>query len=211
MRSLVFRVVLIAASFASAAWAQHEEQKQALQPTGEAGEHTPDARKSLPSPGPEMQRLLSTFEGTWALSEKYEPSDWMPRGGAGAGQQVWSAGPGGLSLIEEYRSENPTGNVFGLSVTWWDDKAQGYRALWCVNTNPGGCTVMASLAKWQGSKFVLGDEFERDGKRFTFKEVFSDITPKSFTQMLYQGATGGELKLLMTIRATKVTTGKTRS
>ena len=43
-----------------------------------------------------------------------------------------------------------------------------------------------------------------------FKEVISDITPKSFTQTLYQGATGGELKLLMTIRAIKVTTATTR-
>ena len=202
MRSKVLRLVLIVAAFAPVVLAQPEEKKRTPQPTGEAGP---------PSPGPEMQRLLTTFAGTWSLSEKYEPAEWLPRGGVGTGQQVWSAGPGGLSLIEEYRSENPSGKVFGLSVTWWDEKARGYRALWCVNTNPGGCTMMASLAKWQGSEFVLGDEFERNGKRFMFREVVSEITPNSFTQTLYQGAADGELKLLMTIRATKVTTAKERS
>jgi len=50
---------------------------------------------------------------------------------------------------------------------------------------------------------VLGDEFERNGKRFQFKEIFSEITPTSFTQTIYQGEAGKELKRVLTIRATK--------
>ena len=50
---------------------------------------------------------------------------------------------------------------------------------------------------------MLADESEKDGKKFLFKEVFSDITPTSFTQTLYQGEAGKELKKLLTIHATK--------
>jgi hypothetical protein len=113
-------------------------------------------------------------------------------------------------LIEEYHSANPSGDISGLSVTWWDEKAQGYRAIWCVSSNPGGCVVMVKLAKWEGDQFVLGDEFERNGRKFTFKEVVSDITPVSFTQTLYQGESTAELKRLMTIRAVKVPSAQKR-
>jgi hypothetical protein len=41
------------------------------------------------------------------------------------------------------------------------------------------------------------------GKKFAFKEVFSEISPKSFTQTLYQGESGGELKRVMLIKAIK--------
>jgi hypothetical protein len=155
-------------------------------------------------PGPEMQRLLRALEGRWSNSEKYEPSERMPSGGVGQGETVFRPGPGGLSLIEDEHSKNPKGELFGLSVTWWDQSAHGYRAIWCANNLPTGCIVMAKLAQWEGNQFVLGDESESEGKKFTFKEVVSDITPNSYLQTLSQGESGGELKRLMTIHATKV-------
>ena len=211
MKSSLLWPFLIVGTFASVVLGQHAEVKRAPQPTGKSGLHTPDAQQLTSPPGHEMQRLLRTFEGTWLLSEEHEPPGGASRESVSVGQQIWRPGPGGFTLIEEYRSGTSAGKIFGLSVTWWDQKAQGYRALWCVNTNPGGCTVMASLAKWQGGEFILGNEFERNGQKFTFKEVISDIAPDSFTQTLYQGVAGGELKRLMTIRATKVKTVKERS
>jgi hypothetical protein len=82
-------------------------------------------------------------------------------------------------LIEDYHSTNPGGETIGLSVTWWDENEQGFRALWCVNRNPRGCTVMSKLAKWEGKKLVLGDEFERNGKKVAFKEVVSPVSSTS--------------------------------
>jgi ketosteroid isomerase-like protein len=155
-------------------------------------------------PGPEMQRLLRALEGRWSSSEKYEPNARMPSGGVGQGETVFRPGPGRLSLIEDEHSKNPKGELFGLSVTWWDENAHGYRAIWCANNLPTGCIVMAKLAQWEGEQFVLGDESESDGKKFTFKEVVSDITPNSYMQTLSQGESGGELKRLVTIHATKV-------
>jgi hypothetical protein len=152
---------------------------------------------------PEMQELFNTFLGTWSVTEKIEPSEAMPEGGTGQGEEVYKAGPGGVSLIEEIHLKEGGREVSGLGVGWWDEKAKGFRALWCDSENPNGCIMMAHLAKWEGDQWVLGDEFEKNGKKFIFKEVFSEITPTSFTQTLYQGEAGKELKRLLTIHATR--------
>ena len=154
-------------------------------------------------PSPEMQRLFNTFLGTWRITEKIEPSEAMPNGGAAEGTEVYRAGPGGVSIIEEIHLKESTGEISGLGIGWWDEKAHGYKALWCDSQNPNGCILMAHLAKWEGDQFILRDEFEKNGKKFNFKEVFSEIKPASFTQTLYQGEAGKELRKLATIHATK--------
>jgi hypothetical protein len=63
---------------------------------------------------------------------------------------------------------------------------------------------MKHPAIWEDGELVLGDEWEAMGKKFTVKEVFSEISPRSFTQTLYLGESGGELKRIMLIKATKV-------
>jgi len=150
-----------------------------------------------------MQRLFNTFLGTWRVTEKIEPSETMPSGGVGQGEEIYRAGPGNASIIEEIHLREPGREISGLGVGWWDEKGQGYKAMWCDSENPRGCILMAHLANWEGDQFVLRDEFEKDGKKFSFKEVFSEITPSSFTQTLYQGETGKELKRLLTIHATR--------
>ena len=152
-----------------------------------------------------MERLLSTFSGTWAITYTIDPCDRTPNGGTGQGREVYRPGPGGTSLIEEFHSREGTTEVSGLGLAWWDEQAQGYKAVWCYSGNPGGCGVMAHSARFEGADFVLTDEFERMGKKLAFKEVFSDITTMSFTQTLYQGDVGGDLKRVMTIKATKLT------
>ena len=163
----------------------------------------------MPQPRPEMQKLLAAFSGTWSITAKYEPSERMLNGGTGEGQEMFRPGPGGLSMLEDEILRQATGETSGLSVTWWDGKAQGYRAIWCDNKNPGGCIIMARLAKWEGDQFVLGDEFTKDGTKFIFKEVVSDLTPTSFTQTIYQSEAGKELTRVLTIHATKVTEATT--
>jgi hypothetical protein len=169
-----------------------------------------DRAQESPSPAlkpkrvsPEMQKLFNTFLGTWSITEKIEPSEMLPTGGTGQGEEVYKAGPGGVSLVEEIHLREGARESSGIGVGWWDEKAKGFRALWCDSENPNGCIMMAHLAKWEGDDFVLGDEFERDGKKFLFKEVFSEITPTSFTQTLSQGQAGKELKTILTIRATR--------
>jgi hypothetical protein len=158
-----------------------------------------------PQPNPEIKRLVEAFSGTWSITLKVEPNERLPKGGGGKGEEVWRPGPGALSLIEDYHSTGDEGEISGLGVAWWDSNAQRYQVLWCDSSNPNGCIVMNQGAKWEGGEMVAKHEWEKSGKKLAFKEVFSDITSTSFKQSLYQGEPGGELKKIVSILATKVT------
>lgn len=64
---------------------------------------------------------------------------------------------------------------------------------------------MGKTAHWQG------DQFEREGKQYVYKEVESEITPSSYTLTSYIGEPGGELKPTSTIHATKITEAEAES
>ena len=67
---------------------------------------------ALPRPGPEIERLVTTFSGTWSIVLKTDPNDKLPKGGTGHGEVVWRPGPGALSLIEEYHSTGDEEDFF---------------------------------------------------------------------------------------------------
>jgi hypothetical protein len=154
---------------------------------------------------PQIEKLLRAFEGTWSINEKFAPDASSPNGATGGGQIVWRAGPGRFSVIEEYRSKRESAEVTGLGVFWWDEAAQGYRTIWCESTNPGGCITFKNVARWEGPQLVLVEDYEVSGKKVIFKEVFGDIAAGGFTQTLYGGEAGKELKVDQTIQAKKGT------
>jgi Protein of unknown function (DUF1579) len=160
---------------------------------------------AAPKPGPQMEKLFRAFEGTWKIHETLAPDPSSPNATTGEGTIVWRSGPGGFSLIEDYQSKQGDRQVTGLAVFWWDEPAGGYRTIWCDSTNPGGCIAFKNVARWEGTQLVLVEDYEVNGKKFTFKEVFGDITAGTFTQTLYGGESGGALKVDQTIRATKLT------
>jgi hypothetical protein len=130
----------------------------------------------------------------------------MPKPGLGQGTEVWRPGPGAHSLIEEIHTRRAGGREgAGLAVLWWDGQAQGYRVIWCASANPGGCVVMSKGAHWEDGQFVVGNEFERDGGKVVYREVFSNFTPVSFTQTIYEGESDAALKRVLTIHATRIT------
>lgn len=164
------------------------------------------AAPPLVHPAPEMVRLIQMMKGTWATTLKFEPGHTYPKGAAGRGKQIWRSGPGGLSLIEYETASTPNGSWDGMSVTWWDPQARGFRAIWCDNHQASGCLMMKNVARWQGDEFVLGDEWQQDGKTMEYKEVQSHITPTSFVLTSYVGEVGTPLKTTLTVRARKLRT-----
>jgi hypothetical protein len=163
-----------------------------------------------PKGSPQIEKMLRAFEGAWTIKEKFAPDAGSPNGATSAGQIVWRAGPGRFSVIEEYRSKRESAEVMGLGVFWWDEAAQGYRTIWCESTNPGGCISFKNVARWDGPQLVLVEDYEVNGKKVVFKEVFGDIAPGGFTQTLYGGEAGKELKVDQIIQATKVTRGNAK-
>ena len=163
-----------------------------------------------PKASPQIEKMLRTFEGRWSIKEKFAPDAGSPNGAIGEGQIAWRAGPGRFSMIEEYHSKRRSAEVTGLAVFWWDEAARGYRTIWCDSTNPGGCISFKNVARWEGPQLVLVEDYEVNGKRVVFKEVFGDIAPGGFTQTLYGGDAGKELKVDQIIQATKETRGSAR-
>jgi len=141
------------------------------------------------------------------MTEKFEPDEWTPTGGTGEGEEVWRSGPGGFTLMEEVHWNDPSGKTFyGLALMWWN-ASKGFQGIWCESDNPNGCDLAGAgtgSCKWQNNQLVIDTEFERHGKKFAWHEVFSDITPTSFTQTADIGEKGGSLKRWLTIHATRV-------
>lgn len=150
-----------------------------------------------PAPPPEIQRLIAALAGQWSIRQQFAG------GATGQGTEVWRPGPGGRSLIEDFQTRVGDRELSGLGIIWWDAPTQGYRVVWCGAANPRGCVVMSKPAKWEGGAFVVQDEFERDGGHAVYREVFSDIAPDSFTQTVFEGKSGTELKPKVTIHATR--------
>lgn len=155
----------------------------------------------------QIEKLLRALEGTWSIKEELVADSTSPNGATGTGTIVWRRGPGGFSVIEDYHSKQGGQDVTGMGVFWWDEAAQGYRTIWCDSTNPGGCISFKNVVRWDGSRLELVEDYEVNGKKLTFKEIFDHISPSTFTQTLYGGETGKELKIDQTIEATKSSSG----
>ncbi len=165
--------------------------------TGHA-EHSPPKLK-LPGP-PEQQLML----GTWEIQVVYPPTAAMPKGATAHGTEVWYPGPGGNSLIEEYRESGGMGNYEAIGPAWWDEKEKGRRFLWCDSTSPEGCELSKSVARWEkGGRLFYSEEREKDGKKYERREIFFNITPNSFEQVIEEGPIGGPYQPEVTIHAVK--------
>jgi hypothetical protein len=159
-------------------------------------------RKTSTAP---MDRLIDALAGEWSTEIIYEPSEQVPRGGPGRSRDSYRVGPARSSLIEEYHAEGAGGKSWGTGVFWWDDRAPGFRFVWCDSfAIDAGCRVSSDLGNWDGDTFVVTDFHEVSGKLVFEKEVWSSFTLNSFSQTLYVGDSRDNLKLYMTIKAKRV-------
>src|SRR5262249_31424018 len=156
--------------------------------------------QSLRMPGPAVQNSIL---GTWSLALKYEPGTELPNGATGRATEVWWAGPGGYTTIEEYYQNDANEHAEEFSPAWWDPQAGGQRFLYCSNSLPDGCYVPKNLFRWEGEKLIYREDQERGGKVITHSVAFMDITPSSFTEITEEGESGKALKPTLTMRATR--------
>jgi hypothetical protein len=211
MKLLCCRVLLAAGLWVPAVRAQQPDEKvaspSANSPSQQSFPSQQTGSSTNPRPAPEMQQVADALVGTWSITQKFEPDEWTPNGGTAEGEETWRCGPGGFTLMEEAHWKEPSGKTFyGLALMWWNAN-KGFQGIWCESDNPNGCDLAGAASgscKWQNNQLVIDTEFERHGKKFAWHEVFSDITPTSFTQTADIGEKGGRLKRWITIHATRV-------
>lgn len=146
-----------------------------------------------PKPTPEMQRLSRLFVGSWSTNEKHEPGGIVPKGGIGKGSEKVALGPGGMSLISDYRASDPKGKFWAHTILWWDAKEQAYRSLECRNRLAAGCET--GLWRWEGNDLVSDKEGWMMG--------WTDFTPTSRSFYMDASTDGRPMKRVMTIIYTK--------
>jgi len=160
----------------------------------------------MPKPSAEMTKLIRTLSGNWNVTEKHEVNPMMPNGGEGKGTaKIW-AGPGGLSLIENYSSTGAMGSFKGMGTWWWDPKAQLYHGLWCDNMTPNGCDT-SGATKWEGDQLVGSMQSDMNGQMMMMKFIYSDFKPDSFVMTMEMGPDASKMQKAMTITYTKAAAG----
>lgn len=171
---------------------------------------------SARQPSAEIQSLTKALTGEWSLSVTFEPSTSTPNGVTKTGEETWRPGPGGFTLLEEEHLQMPDGDLFLLGVLWWNTATKSLHGMECQNLLPYTCDVKGAQTDitmdWDGKQFVIDEmETSKSGKKSMWHEVWSDITPTSFTQTGEYGDPGGPRKRLFTIHATKVANGQIRN
>ena len=168
----------------------------------------PISRAQQPAqPSPQIKSLTAALAGKWSTDETYESMYLTPKGGAGKGEQFFRPGPGGFTLLEDYHSKTPAGELFGTGVVWWDE-AKGLQHIWCINVYADGCEMFPPSPqpgpKWDGKQLAIQFEQSQDGQKMIWREVISNIQRRSFLQTVDIGDPGGPLKRWLTIRASRI-------
>jgi len=164
---------------------------------------------AAPQPSSELQSLTKALSGEWSLSVKLEPSTSARNGLTNTGEESWRPGPGGFTLLEEEHLRMPENDVFLLGIVWWNTTTKSLHGMECQNLLPYTCDVKGAqndiTMNWDNKQFVIDEmETSKSGKKSVWHEVWSDITPNSFTQTGEYGDPGGPRKRLFTIHATRV-------
>jgi hypothetical protein len=171
------------------------------------------AERATPAPDP-LQALTRVLVGKWQLDVRYEATPFTStKVIAGPGEESWSAGPGGITLIEQEHMPSPAGDTFLMGVIWWDRSRNHFGGVECNSYSPRTCDLKGGMnditISWDGRKFQIDELETHDGRRTVWHEYWTDITPDSFTQMGDMTQPDGTTTRLMTVHARRVKELKT--
>jgi hypothetical protein len=153
-----------------------------------------------PEPAPEMMQVLKSV-GTWSIVVKNEPSEWNPKGSTDKGTMVMSKGPGGLSVIQDIRTNGPMGPYQGHAIIYWDTIAKRQSSVYCDNIS--GCSF--GVAKPAGAnQWSTEVEQEFQGKRMKLVSHGTIVDEKTTHEEFTQSIDGGPMVKLMTIDSKRV-------
>lgn len=193
-------VLCAIALFTVSAMAQDKPAAQAAKPKAKKAAPA-QMGPPMPKPSAEMMKLTKALAGKWTTVVKTEAMGNMPASES-KGDATFYKGPGGLSLIEDFRSEGGMGSFRGHGVVYWDAKANNYTGTWCDTMTPSGCGP-GGTSNWDGDKIVGYMEMpDETGNMMKYRMTYSDIKPESVTFTM-EMPDGDNYKPMMTIVYTR--------
>lgn len=145
----------------------------------------------------EMQRLSSAFAGRWKTTEVFTPNEFYPHGAGRKGVARFTLSTGGTSLLEEVHSDGSAGALNFMVVVWWNEDDSVYDFFTCGNAGTNPCKFRGT-AHWDGDSFVNEYESTIRGTKRRGRDVFSHITPNSFTLVAYIESAGAFQPIITT-------------
>ncbi len=195
------RSLVVATALLAVAWASSPGRAQS------AGQRV--------TPAPNLLQVLTrALAGKWQLDVRFEAA---PSTGnkviTGPGEESWSAGPGGITLVEQEHIPSPSGDAFLMGVIWWDSAKNHLGGVECNSYLPVTCDLKGGLnditITWGDGKFQIDELETHNGRRTVWHEYWTNITPDSFTQTGDVTQPDGTTTRFMTIHGKRVTTLKT--
>ena len=147
---------------------------------------------------------LAFLLGTWRAMDKYEKTVLNPNGGEGSGLYKTMVGPGGFSLLTDYRYDAPHGSSSGHQLFAWEPKQACFVGYLVTSSFPG---VLQVTGNWEGPVLVLSGEFEIRGMHIGFRQTFSDIKASEIVLRQYNSIDDGVSQLFGTTILSKQTEG----
>jgi hypothetical protein len=151
---------------------------------------------------PEMKRVSDALSGSWETKEKFEPNDLLRAGASGSGVFTIRKGPGGNSLIIDYKSQSDAGPYSSTRIIYWDSRAGRYRGFYCDSLQPIGCGE-AGDGKWDGNDLMFVSSTDGPKGPIQLTQRFSRISASRFTFSLDM-VNQGRAERSLTIEARKI-------
>ncbi|HSK09065.1 MAG TPA: hypothetical protein VK911_05790 [Vicinamibacterales bacterium] len=129
-----------------------------------------------PAPTPEMERLSKLIVGDYAVRETHHARPGRPEWSI-EGTASYRPGPDGLSVVEEYRSNNPHGPFSAIAVMWWDVERGAFRHFECETGQ--ACDIPDELGSWEGEAVVFRRTLERQGRKIALETRFDFGQPSA--------------------------------
>ncbi len=112
------------------------------------------------APPPETAALYPRI-GKWQVTIHTSPAENSAKGGVDHGVMTITKGPGGFSIVQDFRSQGVSGHIVGQSYAWWDAQAKAYKSVWCDNQQ--GCVEFTTTIA--GNTWSTELDSTTDGKR----------------------------------------------
>lgn len=154
----------------------------------------------VPPPPRQLDRFKALI-GTWDTKEHWEVLEGFSPGGEGTGVETFAEGPGGQSVIMDYKTLTGVFPSYtGHGIISWELDQQIYRMSFAQSVVSG---ISVEVGKVDGDNIIMTYDIVEFGKKYVVNNIYSDWKPDSFKITSYFVDTNGKAAKSVTVELTK--------